>query len=240
MLFEHLPISDYELSNNCIDIWQFSLINEPIQASSLLNGEELARANRFYFAHHRRRFIVARAMLRIILGFYLKINPAAILFSYNNQGKPQVKDSVAIEFNLSHSSELALLAIGKQALGIDIEFFSARPYQGIAEHSFSEEEALNLAKLPHYLKPLAFFHIWTQKEAFIKACGLGLSYPTQSFNVQILPPSKNLVWDNKHQKNWQMISFMPRIHCSAALCCEPAIQNLRYTVIDPIKFTFSL
>lgn len=224
---------DCHLQRFRIDIWIFPLDKEPILANSLLNEEEQARANRFYFDRHRRRFTVARAMLRLILGRYLQQDASQLTFSYNEHGKPQLNHQQALEFNLSHSKDLALLAVGQQyPLGIDLEFFSARPYDGIAKNLFSEQELQTFLKLPMHLKPQVFFHIWAQKEAFIKACGLGLAYPTKLFDVPVFPPSNALVIDSVHNKEWLIRSFMPKATCSAALCHHPEIKEIRYLSLN--------
>ncbi len=237
MLLNAQPMSadDCDLQSNRIDIWEFSLTKMPVNANSLLNATELARANRFHFDRHRRRFTVARATMRLILGRYLQQDPEQLIFSYGQHGKPQI-NSQALEFNLSHSGELALLAVGCQfPLGIDVEFFSARPYDGIAKHLFSPQELQSFLKLANYLKPQVFFHIWAQKEAFIKACGLGLSYPTKLFTVPIFSPSHELIKDSIHNNEWFMNSFMPKVACSAALCHHPKINELRYIRLECTK-----
>lgn len=232
-LFKVIPKKDYKLDPNRIDIWQFPLIGLPDTASSLLNEAEQARANRFYFPRHQRRFTIARAMLRLILGAYLGESPLSIMFSYNHHGKPKLSSAHGIEFNLSHSQDLALLAVGQyHPLGIDVEFFSARPWLGIAKDLFSKTEYSVLSQLPAYIQPAAFFNIWSQKEAFIKACGLGLSYPTQQFDVPVLATEPMVVADNLHQLSWRLISFMPEIACSAALCCHPDVTEWRYQLLD--------
>lgn len=218
------------LAANRIDIWQYSLRELFPEAPSLLNDDETARAHRFYFARHQRRFTVARAMLRQILSYYLHCSPKALEFGYNPQGKPSLLENLAhLEFNLSHSGDLALLAVGQRhAMGIDLEYFSKRSYVGIAQQLFSEVEMKALHAVNQCLEPLVFFHIWAQKEAFIKASGLGLSYPTQQFDVPAALPTNQLINDPLHQKNWHMISFMPEVACCAALCHHPSIEQIYY------------
>jgi 4'-phosphopantetheinyl transferase len=231
--FTALDIEHCILNETRIDLWQFSLESEVPNAKNILNAEEIARAQRFYFSPHQRRFSTARATLRIILGRYLNINPAYLEFTYNPQGKPKVINSAKLQFNLSHSADLALLAVGKGfPMGIDIERYSARPYQGIAKNSFSNQEVEEFMKAPSALKPALFFHIWSQKEAFIKACGLGLSYPTKEFNVPTTIPTKQLVDDPLNNITWHLRSFMPQIAYSGALCCHPAIREIRYGTIQ--------
>ncbi len=221
------------LNESRIDLWQFSLEEELVASDHILNSEEKARANRFYFDKHKRRFSTSRTAVRIILSRYLNIPPEQLEFTYNPQGKPSVINSQKLQFNLSHTEDLALLAVGKNySLGVDIERYSARPYEGIAEHLFSEQELQDLIKAPQALKAALFFHVWAQKEAFIKACGLGLSYPTKEFTVPTIFPSKQLVEDNLHNTTWQLRSFMPKVACSGAVCHHPTIREIRYAVIQ--------
>lgn len=229
-----LPIDECQLQKNRIDVWQFSLDEQPIGAMGLLNEEEQTRATRFIFERHQRRFTVARATLRTILATYLHTEPNSLTILYNHYGKPYIDSSTQIEFNLSHSGELALLAVGQSyPLGIDLEFFSARPYAGIAATLFSKTELTEFGKQPESLQPFRFFDIWAQKEAFIKACGMGLSYPTQDFSVPPLFATDNSIIDSLHNLCWKIKPFMPKIACAAALCYNPAVTTLRKTIIDP-------
>ena len=229
IILQKLAPEDCVLQTTRIDIWQYPLHTEFIGATSILNEEELNRANRFHFIRHQRRFTVARAMLRCILARYLKMPPSELVFSYNKYGKPELVHDSLLQFNLSHSGDLALLAIGKEfPLGIDLEHFSARPYEGIGKNLFSSSELEGLHQVNTMLKPLAFFNIWSQKEAFIKACGLGLAYPTQKFDVSVLPSTNQLCLDELHKKTWHLVSFMPQIACGAALCHDPMIKKIRY------------
>lgn len=231
--FTPLDTTHCILNEARIDLWQFSLLNELANAAHILNAEELARSQRFYFSKHQRRFSTARATLRIILARYLNVSPERLEFSYNAHGKPKVINSARLQFNLSHSGDLALLAIGKGfPVGVDIEQYSARPYEGIAKTLFSHQEFKEFTKVPLALKPAIFFHIWSQKEAFIKACGLGLAYPTQDFNVPTSMPTKQLVDDPMNNMTWQLRSFMPEVACSGALCYHPMIKEIRYGIIQ--------
>lgn len=239
-----MTLRDYQLQPQRIDIWQFPLTTIPQQAADLLSDDELHRAERFHFAKHKRRFTAGRAILRLILARYLQQDAAQLSFNYNQHGKPQVKNSQNLEFNLSHSGELALLAIGQQfSLGIDVEWFSAKPYEGIAEHAFSPKEIQQVKTAPPTIKPFTFFHIWAQKEAFIKASGLGLAYPTQQFEVPIFfPNNQGVLTDPLHQITWKLYTFMPRTACSAAICYQPSIETIRYNILIEDEFnheTFS-
>jgi len=233
--FKSFHSSDCTLTTTRVDIWQYPLHTLWSGAKALLNQAETERAERYYFHRHQRRFTVARAMLRLILSRYLKnTKPHELEFNENSYGKPQLSPSNEdLQFNLSHSGDLALLAIGQQhALGIDLEFFAGRAYTGIGSHLFSSSENAGLNQVIPSLKPLSFFHIWAQKEAFIKACGLGLSYPTQQFDVPYLPVTDQTVHDILHNTSWHITSFMPKIGCSAAICHHPTVHDIRYLSLD--------
>ncbi|MFI4918529.1 MAG: 4'-phosphopantetheinyl transferase family protein, partial [Legionellales bacterium] len=110
------------LDESHVDLWQFSLEHELNNAQQLLNADERTRGARFYFSRHRRRFCTARATMRIILARYLDCAPEDLEFTYNDYGKPDVINTKSLQFNISHSADLALLAVGmNHPMGVDIE-----------------------------------------------------------------------------------------------------------------------
>ena len=227
-----LLLNDCNLKTDQIDIWCYPLTMEDPNAISLLSTAEQTRAKRFHFPRHQRRFISAHSILRLILARYINDTAINLEFTEGKQGKPQLLNVPALEFNLSHSGETALLAVGQHhPMGIDLEYYSDRTYRGIGEHSFSIKENQALNKAPKSLTTLVFFNIWSQKEALIKACGLGLSYPTQQFDVPILPSDCSEVFDSLHQRTWLMRTFMPHVNCCAALCYDPSIRTIRYAAL---------
>lgn len=228
---ESITLKDYKLHHQHIDICLFSLQCDIVTYKHFLSNEEIARSERFHFPHHQRRFLVARAMLRFILARYLNISPKNIEFSYNAHGKPAITNYPLLQFNLSHSKEWALLAIGQTTpIGIDLEFFSSRPYLAISHSFFSKKEHQALQQTPSILQPLAFFHIWAQKEAIAKAYGQGLSYQS-TLSLPLLPSSAQIV--HEHNQSWKIVSWMPNIACCAALCCDPGIDTIQYHTLDP-------
>lgn len=231
--FLPIPEHDFYLDSRRIDIWEYSLAKFWPAAESLLNEEELQRAKRFYFAVHQRRFTMGRALMRVILSHYLNKDPKDLQFSTHEYGKPYLLNDPHLQFNLSHSQDLALLAIGQDhALGIDIEYFSGRPFKGMSQMMFSKQEQQQFTHVPTSMRTLSFFQVWAQKEAFIKASGMGLSYPTQSFDVPVLSNCNTDIRDEKHALTWHMRAFMPKIACFAALCHHPNIQTVRYQKWD--------
>lgn len=228
-----LLLNDCHLKSDRIDLWKYSLHLENPEATKYLSAEEQQRASRFYFPRHQRRFSNAHHMLRLILARYLNENPLNLHFTTGQYGKPELVNAPYLQFNLSHSGDTAILAVGRDyPLGVDVEHFSARPYYGIGEQLFSEQENQSLKKASSSLIPITFFNIWAQKEAFIKASGLGLSYPTQQFDVPILSSKPQIVPDTLHNRSWTMMSFMPEIACYAALCYDTRVHEIRYLALS--------
>jgi len=117
--------ASFRLAPGEVHIWKAGL-TPPASAlercRQLLSSEELARAARFYFEKDRDHFIVAHAMLRDVLSRYLGVGPRDIQFSIGSHGKPALAEpSPLCDFNLSHSGELALLAVTRgQTVGLTL------------------------------------------------------------------------------------------------------------------------
>ena len=142
---------------------------------ALLSPDERERAARCGFDHMRHTFIIARGTLRYLLGRYLDVDPAALRFGYGPQGKPAI-DGAGIEFNMTRSSGLIASAFARGChVGVDIERIrpGARTVE-MARRFFSLEEAAKINALPPHERQSLFFHLWTRKEAYIKATGEGL------------------------------------------------------------------
>ncbi len=160
--------------------------------AQLLSPDEVRRAERLFFQADRQRFVVARGVLRTILGRYLNLPPAELRFYYGLHGKPALAPEHGdgrLHFSLAHSQGLALYAVAyDRQVGIDVEYM--RPHlasRAVAERFFSPTEVERLAALPARMQGEAFFCCWTRKEAYIKARGDGLSLPLDYFEVSLAP-----------------------------------------------------
>ena len=228
----HSPPVPVMLRNNEVHIWRASL-NLPVpQVRSLqhtLTAEELKRAQRYYFMKDRENFIVARGLLREILGSYLKMLPGQLRFTYNDYGKPCLAGQLGgetLRFNVSHSHGLALYAVTRgRAVGIDVE--RIRPdlaEADITERFFSPREVAALRALPIDMQPEAFFRCWTRKEAYIKAKGTGLSIPLDTFDVSPAPMEPavllNVNGDPEETSRWSLQELSVDSGYAAALAVE--------------------
>jgi len=195
-----------------------------------LSDDELARANRYRFARDRRRFVMARGYLRRILSNYLGIEAHSALFVYNFHGKPALSDlhNTAIEFNLSHSDELAVLAVTKNVrIGIDIEFGAAlTDCRSLAERFFHADEVAELATLPENGYKQAFLNVWTRKEALMKAVGMGLSISLDDVVVSVLPTDQPRILRAPGDSSWTVYSLLPGAGYAASLVIEGAAPRI--------------
>lgn len=196
-----------------IQLWQANLSHHKPYLDkyvSLLNQAELDRKNRFKFTVHQERFALSRGILRSLLAFFSGVDAKKTDFGYNPQGKPALKDQPEIQFNVSHTADSAVFAFAlDEPLGVDIETISKRPTEKLAKRFFSADEARALNALPKDKRSSAFFYMWTQKEAYIKAIGLGLTQSLNQFVVSARPPSKMLsIGDSRNKaKGWAMHPF---------------------------------
>jgi 4'-phosphopantetheinyl transferase len=220
-----------ELRQNDVRVW-FAELDQPDVVlhcpSETISPDERLRAMRFRFPHDQRRFIVARAILRTILGRYLEIDPRQVSFQYGQYGKPALAQphNTQLQFNISHSAGAALFAVapGRQ-VGADLEYI--RPLTdltSLANDCFSTSEIAALSELPEREKLRAFFDGWTRKEAFLKATGLGLSLSTKVFEVSLSPgegPRELRLFEGARDRDeWSLVSLVPRAECSAAVVAE--------------------
>jgi len=156
---------------------------------SLLSARERAKAERLHLSSHRERYVRAHAGLRRILAHYLNLSPQHIVFSYGSVGKPTLaKDPTGIQFNLTTSADLALMAVCRDLpVGIDCEQLRPRSeLESIARRMFSPEEIERIAAAPEGERARLFTLAWTGLEARVKADGRGL------FRRRDLPPMPRL------------------------------------------------
>jgi 4'-phosphopantetheinyl transferase len=160
----------------------------------LLDIAERARAQRFAFPYLRTRFVAAHALARQVLGKYLDIAPECVSYAYAPQGKPRLSNGGEIRFNLSHSADIAALAIvPNREIGIDIEKTrEITDMLSLARRFFSQPEIDWLLATPPDQQTSAFFTCWTAKEAYLKARGDGLSFPLDRFQALPVTGSERL------------------------------------------------
>ncbi|HUO86882.1 MAG TPA: 4'-phosphopantetheinyl transferase superfamily protein [Thermoanaerobaculia bacterium] len=207
-----------------VEVWTVGL-DLPAAAvtdlARLLSAEERARAERFRFARHRRRFTVGRGVLRILLGRAVGVDPGRVTFRYGAKGKPYLAGPASrgrepeIHFNLSNSDELAVIALCREAdLGADVERLRPMPDGlAIAERFFSAAERRVLAAEPGERRDESFFRCWTRKEAYLKAVGDGITVRLDAFDVTLAadepPRMLSIDGDPGRAADWELVHLEP-------------------------------
>lgn len=175
-------------------VWAVPLgVGESVRRAAFeaLTEDERIRANEFRIEDARTRFVVTRGTLRILLGRYLERRPDEITFTVETYTKPclALPNSAAtdVRFNVSHSGELALIAVTTGCeVGVDVE--QLRPVKQMDEIAVRyfhrlEIDALQATKKKE--RSAAFFRCWTAKEALLKAVGSGISAALDAFEVPL-------------------------------------------------------
>jgi 4'-phosphopantetheinyl transferase len=171
-----------------VHVWRVDLapVGDWQALTAQLSADEQARAGRYRFDLHRRRYVLGRTALRRLLVGYLQCAPATIRFRYNDFGKPSLADDQArLRFNLSRTEDTLLCAFAQDSdIGIDIESIDPDiDCLAISQRYFSDRERDALLRLSGEKLRKGFFRLWSRKEAYIKALGNGLSHPLQDFSI---------------------------------------------------------
>jgi 4'-phosphopantetheinyl transferase len=210
-----------DLADGEIHVWRVFL-DHPRAASELawLDSSERERSARLGDNTARRRFASAHIAKRKLLAAYLGLSPAELRFTVADKGKPSLDrssvQSTPLEFNLSHSAGLALLAVSRdRPLGVDVE--KLKPIDRIlriAERVFPTNLLTRLKALPPERQTDGFFRAWTEFEARQKLSGEGLfgaKAQVSEMNSEVFSPAPGF---------------------SAALAWPRGVATLRFFVVD--------
>ncbi|SCX59698.1 4'-phosphopantetheinyl transferase superfamily protein [Variovorax sp. EL159] len=200
---------------------------------ALLTPEELSKQNRFHFASDRYRYLLTRALVRSVLSRYAPVQPHAWRFATGPFGRPRIEaptieETHGLDFNLSHTDGLIVLALARNIeLGVDVENIERNAALDVADHFFSPVEAEALRALSAALQTARFFDLWTLKESYIKARGMGLQIPLDSFSFTLddhggieFALADSGTRDNT-ARPWHFWQLQPTQEHFVALCAAP-------------------
>ncbi len=209
-----------------------------------LTPAELQRYERLHLTRHKRKFLIGQIMLRTILSSYENKLPGEWVFETNGYGKPKIATNVtsdSLHFNVSHSGDFYAAAVSRHELtGIDVELVTReRCIKQIADRHFSKTEVDNLLTLPEKYQLDRFYSLWTLKEAYIKARGMGLAIPLRDFGFDFKEEDDSFLdfWVagtlNDDASRWQFWQFAPvnnyRISLSVSTASDNQLENV-YTL----------
>jgi len=197
---------------------------------ALLAPEEREKHGRFHFARDRRRYLMTRGLIRSLLSRYVpQVAPADWRFENNEYGRPRIANALPqaqrIRFNISHSASLVVAALAvEREVGVDVEHTARAAPLEIAENFFSAREAKELQQLPAGLQPSRFWDLWTLKESYIKARGMGLSLPLDRFSFSFDDANRVAIdFEDSLEDSaarWQFWQLQPDNAHAVALCLE--------------------
>lgn len=223
-------------------VWRVAL-DQPTdvvaQLAACLSPAERDRAGRFRGAILTRRYEAAHGALRRILGAYLDRAPETVSFVTNPHGKPDLDIDGRLTFNLSHSGPQALIAVARgRSVGVDLEVVRDLPEAAdFARRNFAAEEWQAWSATAAARQMDAFFAYWTAKEAYLKALGLGLARPLDSFAVAVdSVGSVRLLrdaLDPDAPNRWCLARLQPGQDTSAAIAVDGPLNALEAFAYSP-------
>jgi 4'-phosphopantetheinyl transferase len=187
------------LGDDEVHIWRLDVTPGEMAIPSFLAPSERARLDALRSAEQRRRFLSQRIALRRVLAAYLGTEPPRLSFRVRPGGKPVLAEFPRrLEFNLSHSEGLALLAVSRRLpVGVDLEVLRPlRNPERIIERVLGEEEARRLLCVSDEDRSRRFFRLWTGFEARQKALGRGVfgrPVPPDAVHVTYFVPARGFM-----------------------------------------------
>ncbi|HBC57596.1 MAG TPA: hypothetical protein DCZ03_10575 [Gammaproteobacteria bacterium] len=150
--------------------------------------QEKDKYSAFRSSEDRRLYAVAHGLTRFVLSRCASIAPQNWRFRFNEYGKPEIANALSdhLYFNLSHTKGLAVCALSRhQVCGVDVELAAKLDdLEQVAQEVYSPQELDSLFSLKGSERLHRFYWLWTHKEAFIKACGIGMSLPLKTFSIE--------------------------------------------------------
>jgi 4'-phosphopantetheinyl transferase len=185
--------------------------------AGLLSAAERARVERPRPAAARHDALLTRALVRTALSQHAAVDPRAWAFAPGPHGRPEVAAprGTGLRFNVSHTSGLIVCAVARRrAIGVDVEDL-ARPRRtdSLARRFFSPVEVRALGALPPRARRRRFFELWTLKESYLKARGLGLRLPLARLSFRVDPRGRvRVAFDPRLRddpRRWQFVLVRP-------------------------------
>lgn len=227
----------FSIGPNCIHIWKLYISEFGEYVSLLepiLNYEELRVASDRATEIEKKRYIIVKALVRLLLSGYTGLPPARICFTVGTFGKPvlAIAGGERLRFNITHAGDAAAVALSTDSeLGVDIE--QVRPEAkivDITDYTFTEEEKAFLYGTDEKNRVHRFFSLWSKKEALIKAVGGSMAIDADRTSVLGTPDHTG--WSTAafqdETADWYLYEFTPFPGYSGALCTDAARPELLF------------
>jgi len=173
---------------NEVHVWRAQLDRGSWPSASRLPAGERERAAAIRRPGARERWVAARWTLRRVLARYLAVeDPAGVELESGPNGKPALPAPAPLRFNLSHTGDVALVAVSdEREVGIDVEAIEpGRDVVALARLGLDESAAAAVREAPAERRVAAFYDAWVRREAIAKCSGAGLAGPPPSMPVSV-------------------------------------------------------
>ena len=175
-----------------IDVWVAnieSFLNYIDFYRQLLSYDEETKASFFLRKEDEVKYIISHGILRCILSKYIHKHPKDLIFHTNAYGKPYTLEILNLDFNISHSRNILIIGIARNAyVGVDVEFKDSNfVTASVLAQFLSESEKKQFTFLPEKTHIDVFYRAWVCKEAFIKALGVGMHLDPKRICSEINP-----------------------------------------------------
>jgi len=224
------------LKNKMAHVWAIDYNKSKewyVQCLAALDEQQLKRCNHFKFEHDRKSYVISQGSLKLLLAAYLNIPVADVRLGRHRKGKPFSMDNPALEFNLSNSGTVCVMAFcPDSALGIDLESIKALPssdYEDLIQRNFTDREKQDILK--HKEDQLRFFYqYWTMKEAYLKAIGEGMRLtPDQvEFSLEEGVPRLLSANGDTGTEDWLFHCFVPSAKYIGTLAYTEGVKEVQY------------
>lgn len=177
------------LKKGHIQIWSISLDADKTLRSACLQalGEKgRERISFFKFKQVQESYIISQGGLRLMLSYYLGIEPDKVDIGRKSKGKPISIDHPNLRFNMSNSGRRVVYAFSlDEEIGIDLERLRDMPdLDELIEKNYNNYEQNYINKIPEK-RLYRFFKFWTIKESYLKAIGVGMRIPPEDLEFEI-------------------------------------------------------
>ncbi|UDL96129.1 4'-phosphopantetheinyl transferase superfamily protein [Lichenihabitans sp. PAMC28606] len=241
-------IESLRLSSGQVDVWLVDPASvgeaDLLRGEPLLDAVERSRWQALSLAVQRRDFLLGRILLRTTLSLYAAVPPEAWRFGIGQHGRPFVVQPAfgpPLGFTLSRTEGLLALAVASgPEVGVDVEVM--RPdidALTVAKAFFMPTEIADLAQGPKTSLIERFTTIWTLKEAYIKARGLGVTIPLDGFRFDLAGDTPRIAFDAPcpdDTERWRFHAEAPTPHHRLAVAyATPHRLDVRLRWVDAFQ-----
>jgi len=180
---------------------------------NFVSEQKRKQIQRYKMIKDAKRSLLGELLIRKVVIDTYHCSNDSITFSFNQYGKPFISNIPNFHFNLSHSGNWVVCAVSTKAIGVDIEEIKEVNYE-VAEYCFSKKENSELLNVEEDKRPGYFFMIWTLKESYLKAQGIGIIEDLKSINFE--EENNNFITRQKEELFYKLYEIDSRY--SLAVC----------------------